>query len=216
MASPPQVILGPPTFEAAVVRRELDNLELTHAGADLPAAVAAVCRLLEKTGGEGASSGGAKSASSATSSGTLGPRNLTRRRCASSADKAKPSPKRPRWLCRSWPTECGERGRDRPSRGRPDRRGGTAASHALLGSVSVTELAVMVPQAGGFYVYARWAFGGGAGFAVGWGDWINNCASLAYVTDGAAGYVIALLPGLAGRDKTVALAALAALAISDN
>ena len=53
MASPPRVVLGPPTFEAAVVRRELDNLELTHAGADLPAAVAAVCRLLEKTGGEG-------------------------------------------------------------------------------------------------------------------------------------------------------------------
>ena len=42
--------------------------------------------------------------------------------------------------------------------------------YALLGSVSVTELAVMVPQAGGFYVYARRAFGGGAGFAEGWGD----------------------------------------------
>ena len=82
--------------------------------------------------------------------------------------------------------------------------------YALLGSVSVTELAVMVPQAGGFYVYARRAFGGGAGFAEGWGDWINNCASLAYVSYGAAGYVIALLPGLAGRDKAVALAALTA------
>ena len=37
MASPPRVVLGPPAFEPAVVRRELDNLELTHAGADLPA-----------------------------------------------------------------------------------------------------------------------------------------------------------------------------------
>jgi len=82
--------------------------------------------------------------------------------------------------------------------------------YALLGSVSVTELAVMLPQAGGFYVYARRAFGGGAGFAVGWGDWVNNCAALAYVSYGAAGYVIALLPSLAGRDKTVALAVLAA------
>jgi APA family basic amino acid/polyamine antiporter len=36
--------------------------------------------------------------------------------------------------------------------------------YALLGSVSVTELAVMVPRAGGFYVYARRAFGAGAGF----------------------------------------------------
>lgn len=84
--------------------------------------------------------------------------------------------------------------------------------YALLGSTSVTELAVMAPQAGGFYVYARRAFGGGVGFAVGWGDWINNCASLAYVSYGAAGYVIALVPGLAGRDKTVALAALAVFA----
>ena len=82
--------------------------------------------------------------------------------------------------------------------------------YALLGSVSVTELAVMLPQAGGFYVYARRAFGGGAGFAVGWGDWVNNCAALAYVSYGAAGYVIALLPSLAGRDKAVALAVLAA------
>ena len=81
--------------------------------------------------------------------------------------------------------------------------------YALLGSMSVTELAVMVPQAGGFYVYARRAFGAGAGFAVGWGDWLNNCASLAYVAFAAAGYVIALLPDLAGRDKAVALALLA-------
>jgi len=82
--------------------------------------------------------------------------------------------------------------------------------YALLGSISVTELAVMVPRAGGFYVYARRAFGSGAGFAVGWGDWVNNCASLAYVSYAAAGYLIALLPDLAGRDKAVALAVLAA------
>jgi APA family basic amino acid/polyamine antiporter len=81
--------------------------------------------------------------------------------------------------------------------------------YALLGSVSVTELAVMVPRAGGFYVYARRAFGAGAGFAVGWGDWLNNCASLAYVAFAAAGYVVALLPDLAGRDQAVALAVLA-------
>ncbi|MFZ0960384.1 MAG: APC family permease [Terriglobia bacterium] len=85
--------------------------------------------------------------------------------------------------------------------------------YALLGSISVTELAVMAPQAGGFYVYARRAFGGGAGFAVGWGDWINNCASLAYVSYAIGGYVGALLPGLAGRDKTVALAVLGAFAV---
>ena len=54
MASPPRVVVGPPAFEAGVVRRELDNLAWTQAGADLPATVAAVSRLLEKAGGEGA------------------------------------------------------------------------------------------------------------------------------------------------------------------
>ena len=40
-------------------------------------------------------------------------------------------------------------------------------SYALLGSFSVTELGAMLPQAGGFYVYARRAFGAFAGFAAG-------------------------------------------------
>jgi APA family basic amino acid/polyamine antiporter len=34
--------------------------------------------------------------------------------------------------------------------------------YALLGAVAVAELAAMLPQAGGFYVYARRAFGNGA------------------------------------------------------
>ena len=36
-------------------------------------------------------------------------------------------------------------------------------AYALLGAVSVSELAAMLPQAGGFYVYARRAFGNGVG-----------------------------------------------------
>jgi APA family basic amino acid/polyamine antiporter len=85
--------------------------------------------------------------------------------------------------------------------------------YALLGSISVTELSVMLPQAGGFYVYARRAFGGFAGFAVGWGDWLNNCAALAYASVAAAAYLIALVPDWAGRDRTVALAALAGFSV---
>jgi len=85
--------------------------------------------------------------------------------------------------------------------------------YSLLGSTCVTELAVMVPRAGGFYVYARRAFGTGAGFAVGWGDWLNNCASIAYVTFAAAGYLLALFPGLSGWDKAVALAILALFSV---
>ena len=41
--------------------------------------------------------------------------------------------------------------------------------YALLGAMAVAELAAMVPEAGGFYVYARRAFGSGPGFLVGWG-----------------------------------------------
>src|SRR6202051_199548 len=50
-------------------------------------------------------------------------------------------------------------------------------AYALLGAVSVSELAAMLPQAGGFYVYARRAFGSGGGFVIGWSDWINEIAT---------------------------------------
>jgi APA family basic amino acid/polyamine antiporter len=53
--------------------------------------------------------------------------------------------------------------------------------YALMGAVAVAELAAMIPETGGFRVYARRAFGEGVGFAVGWVDWLTNVASLAYV-----------------------------------
>jgi len=59
----------------------------------------------------------------------------------------------------------------------------------------VTELGAMLPQAGGFYVYARRAFGRFAGFAAGWSDWLNNCAVLAYASITAAEYLAQLWPG---------------------
>ena len=64
--------------------------------------------------------------------------------------------------------------------------------YALLGAVAVAELAAMLPQAGGFYVYARRAFGNGVGFVVGWGDWFNQVASLAYAAITAATFMGAL------------------------
>ena len=44
--------------------------------------------------------------------------------------------------------------------------------YTLLGASCLTELGLMLPRAGGFYVYARRAFGNTAGFAVGWTDWL--------------------------------------------
>jgi basic amino acid/polyamine antiporter, APA family len=66
--------------------------------------------------------------------------------------------------------------------------------YALLGAVSVAELAAMLPRAGGFYVYARRAFGSGAGFVVGWSDWINEVATLAYGSITAMTFLAALWP----------------------
>ncbi len=69
--------------------------------------------------------------------------------------------------------------------------------YALLGAVSVAELAAMLPRAGGFYVYARRAFGSGAGFVVGWSDWINEVAALAYGSITAMTFLAALWPSAA-------------------
>jgi APA family basic amino acid/polyamine antiporter len=74
-------------------------------------------------------------------------------------------------------------------------------AYALLGAVSVSELAAMLPQDGGFYVYARRAFGDGAGFAVGWADWINNVATLAYAPITAMTFLVGLWPSMAPYAK---------------
>jgi basic amino acid/polyamine antiporter, APA family len=82
--------------------------------------------------------------------------------------------------------------------------------YTLLGAACLVELGAMLPLAGGYYVYARRAFGERVGFAVGWSDWITYCAVLGYVSIGMAEFLAILLPSLAGAVTPVALAALAA------
>jgi basic amino acid/polyamine antiporter, APA family len=82
--------------------------------------------------------------------------------------------------------------------------------YALLGAVAVAELAAMLPQAGGFYVYARRAFGNGAGFVVGWGDWCNQVASLAYAAITAAAFMGALWTPVAHHPRLGAVLFVAA------
>ena len=77
--------------------------------------------------------------------------------------------------------------------------------YALLGAVSIAELGTSMPQAGGFYVYARRAFGPAAGFAMGWADWLNNCAVVAFASVAAAEYLAALFPRLLHMQTPVAL-----------
>ena len=81
--------------------------------------------------------------------------------------------------------------------------------YALLGAVSVAELAAMLPEAGGFYVYARRAFGNGPGFVVGWIDWVNQVAAIAYAALTAAVFLSALWPPAAQAPRAVAMGTIA-------
>jgi APA family basic amino acid/polyamine antiporter len=80
--------------------------------------------------------------------------------------------------------------------------------YALLGAVAVSELAAMLPQAGGFYVYARRAFGNGAGFVIGWCDWFNEVAALAYAVITAVTFLGALWPAVSSYPRAGAVAIL--------
>jgi APA family basic amino acid/polyamine antiporter len=80
--------------------------------------------------------------------------------------------------------------------------------YALLGAFAVAELAAMMPTAGGFYVYARRAFGDRGGFVIGWSDWINNVSALAYQTITAAAFLGALWAPAATHNRAAALSIL--------
>src|SRR5207247_3515956 len=84
--------------------------------------------------------------------------------------------------------------------------------YTLIGAACLAELGTMLPEAGGYYVYARRAFGDAVGFAVGWTDWITYCAVLGYVSIAIGEFTALLLPLLAGYEKAVSMLALAALA----
>ena len=82
------------------------------------------------------------------------------------------------------------------------------ALYALMGAVSVSELAAMYPEAGGFRVYARRAFGDRAGFVVGWIDWLASVATLAYAAVSAIEFVATLWPTLTRYETVGAIALL--------
>src|SRR5437899_6084192 len=82
--------------------------------------------------------------------------------------------------------------------------------YTLLGSVCLTELGTMLPQAGGYYVYTRRAFGDTVGFAVGWTDWLTYCAVLGYVSIGMSEFVALLVPSFGGAVTPIASALLLA------
>jgi basic amino acid/polyamine antiporter, APA family len=87
------------------------------------------------------------------------------------------------------------------------------ALYALMGAVSVSELAAMYPEAGGFRVYARRAFGDRAGFIVGWIDWLASVATLAYAAVSAVEFVGTLWAPMARYASLAAVAVLGAFTV---
>ncbi|MBM3789479.1 MAG: APC family permease [Acidobacteria bacterium] len=85
--------------------------------------------------------------------------------------------------------------------------------YALLGTVFVAELGTMLPQVGGWYVYARRAFGRYGGFLIGWSDWLAQSGALAYLAVAIGEFTGQLLERPdATFEKSVAVATLLAFA----
>jgi APA family basic amino acid/polyamine antiporter len=78
------------------------------------------------------------------------------------------------------------------------------AVYALMGAAAIAELASMIPETGGFRVYARRALGDRIGFAVGWCDWLMAVAALAYVAVAAVAFLGILWPGAADHPHVAA------------
>jgi basic amino acid/polyamine antiporter, APA family len=86
-----------------------------------------------------------------------------------------------------------------------------AGLYMLLGASCLIELGVMLPQAGGYYVYVRRAFGSTAGFAVGWTDWLMYCSILAYVSIAIAEFMAVIRPIPSDAIRFVAVSILVAI-----
>jgi basic amino acid/polyamine antiporter, APA family len=84
-------------------------------------------------------------------------------------------------------------------------------AYALLCSSSVAELGTMLPQAGGWYVYSRRAFGNYGGFVVGCCDWMMQSVAIAYLAVALGEFAAGMEPRLNGSVKLVAVTSLGLL-----
>jgi APA family basic amino acid/polyamine antiporter len=82
--------------------------------------------------------------------------------------------------------------------------------YALAGSLSVMELGTMLPKAGGWYVYARQAFGNYAGFIIGISSWLGSVSAMAFGAAVMSEYTALLFPSIIDYQKMVAIGILVA------
>lgn len=87
------------------------------------------------------------------------------------------------------------------------------AVYALLGALTIAELAARRPRSGGLYPMVHDALGDYPGFIVGWGDWLATCGSMAAVAMVLAEYTGPLIPGLAGHEMLTASAVVTGVAL---
>lgn len=77
--------------------------------------------------------------------------------------------------------------------------------YSLVCAVSVAELAAMIPESGGFRIYARRAFGEGTGFVIGCADWLSAVTTLAYGPVTFAAFLGILWPPAAANLRLIAI-----------
>lgn len=85
--------------------------------------------------------------------------------------------------------------------------------YAFLGVLCTIELGVSFPKAGAWYVYARRAFGGYAGFVVGFNSWLGTSSATAFGAFTMSEYITLLLPQAAGYETYIAIGILLGLAL---
>ena len=85
------------------------------------------------------------------------------------------------------------------------------AAVAALGANCVAELAVMLPKAGGPYVYIHRAYGDYPGFLMGWVDWFLQVGSAAFILVALGEYGIRLAPAFPGGPQVISLSAIVLL-----
>jgi basic amino acid/polyamine antiporter, APA family len=85
--------------------------------------------------------------------------------------------------------------------------------YALLCCSSVTELATMIPNSGGFYAYTHRAFGPRIGFVVGCLNAVVESVAMAYLSVALGDFAAGLFPRLAGHVQLIGVTALVLLTL---
>ncbi len=85
--------------------------------------------------------------------------------------------------------------------------------YTLLGTVIAAELAAMLPRAGGWYVYARRAFGESAGFTFGWTNWLMLASTNATLAVAVGEFTGELWPAAENHVRLIAVLTLAGFGV---